>query len=179
MSEHAPPGIAEFDPGAALRAFESHGVRYVVIGALAAIAHGAPLMTVDLDVTPARGRENLERIALALRDIDARLRTPHDEGGVAFPIDADMLGTSVAWTLLTSAGSLDLVFLPPGTSGYEDLARDARPGTIGGVRVPVASLPDVVRCKEASNREKDQAQLPILRRTLEEIRRLEREERQA
>ncbi|HUP32815.1 MAG TPA: hypothetical protein VM184_07260 [Gaiellaceae bacterium] len=40
----------------------------------------------------------------------------------------------------------------------------------------VASLRDVIRMKEASNREKDRARLPALRRTLELIR--EREGRE-
>ena len=39
-----------------------------------------------------------------------------------------------------------------------------------GERVLVASLRDVIRSKEASNRAKDVAQLPALRQTLERIR---------
>ena len=40
----------------------------------------------------------------------------------------------------------------------------------GGVTVTVAALADVIRSKEAANREKDNMQLPILRRTLEQTR---------
>jgi len=40
-------------------------------------------------------------------------------------------------------------------------------GTIQLGPVLVASLADVIRSKEAANREKDRAQLPALRRTLE------------
>jgi hypothetical protein len=83
------------------------------------------------------------------------------------------------WTLTTRAGDLDLVFEPAGTGGYEDLRQDARRFQVAeGLIVPVASLLDVIRCKQASGRAKDQAQLPILRETLEEIRRREREGRQ-
>jgi hypothetical protein len=39
-----------------------------------------------------------------------------------------------------------------------------------GISVPVASLRDVIRSKEAAGRDKDLAQLPLLRRTLEQIR---------
>ena len=148
---------------------QHHGVRFIVIGAVAAIAQGYPLTTHDLDVTPARDPENIDRLVSALHDLEARLRTPTDP--VAFPIDARMIAGAESWTLETNVGPLDLVFTPAGTSGYEDLQRDAIELDLGtGVPVPVASLRDVIRMKETSNRVKDQAQLPALRRTLEVIR---------
>jgi hypothetical protein len=166
--------VADFEPGQILRALEAHHVNYVVIGAIAAVAAGAPILTTDLDVTPARSRENLERLALALRDLDARLRTPTDPGGVLFPIEAEMLATADSWTLATRSGDLDLMFSPAGTQGYDDLRRGARRERIAGVSVAVAALADVIRSKEAANREKDSMQLPILRRTLEAIRERQR-----
>jgi hypothetical protein len=55
-----------------LAALNNRGVRYVVIGAFAAIAQGAPIeATYDIDVTPQRDPENLERLSLALRDLYA------------------------------------------------------------------------------------------------------------
>ncbi len=167
-------GVADFEPGELLRALEAHHVRYVVIGAIAAIAAGAPILTTDLDVTPERSCENLERLALALSDLDAKLRSPDAPSGVQFPLEAEMLATAESWTLTTRAGDLDLMFAPAGTQGYEDLRRGARHERIAGIRVAVAALADVVRSKEAAGREKDSMQLPILRRTLEQVRRLER-----
>lgn len=170
----AAPGVADFDPGQLLRALEAHHVRYVVIGALAAVAAGAPILTTDLDVTPERSRENLERLVPALLDLDARLRSPTDPGGVPFPVDAEMLATADSWTLTTRAGALDLVFAPHGTGGYDDLQRSARRERIAGITVSVAALADVIRSKEAAGREKDSMQLPILRRTLEHVRERDR-----
>jgi hypothetical protein len=167
--------IADFEPGELLRSLEAHHVRYIVIGAIAAIAAGAPILTTDLDVTPERSDENLERLGLALHDLDARLRKPTEPGGAAFPIEAAMLGTADNWALATRAGDLDLVFSPAGTTGYDDFRRAARRERIAGVRVPVAALADVIRSKEAAGREKDSMQLPILRRTLEQTRQLDRE----
>lgn len=167
--------MPEFDPGEAARLLDIHGVRFIVIGALAAAAAGAPVVTRDLDVTPAHDPENLERLAAALRDLEARLRVPDDPDGVAFPVDAEKLATADSWTLVTSAGPLDVVFRPAGTDGFEDLRRDAAPREIApGRTVLVASLVDVIRSKEASGREKDRAQLPLLRRTLELVRERER-----
>ena len=162
--------VPDPDPLAVLRALERHGVRYVLIGAAAARIAGAPVVTDDIDVTPATDRANLERLAEALRDLDARLRTRTEEGG-PFPVDAAVLATAETWTLTTSAGDLDICFAPSGTRGYDDLRREAAETELGGgLTVPVASLRDVIRSKEAAGRDKDLAQLPILRRTLEQIR---------
>lgn len=167
--------VANFEPGQILRALEAHHVHYVVIGAIAAVAAGAPILTTDLDVTPARSHENLERLALALRDLDAKLRSARAPDGVPFPIEAEMLSSAESWTLTTRAGDLDLMFLPTGTQGYDDLRRGASRERIAGVTVTVAALADVIRSKEAANREKDSMQLPILRRTLEQTRNRGRE----
>jgi len=154
-----------------LRVLERHGVRYVVIGALAAIAAGAPLVTRDLDITPDRVSDNLDRLAWALRELDARLRIPHAPEGMPFPVEAAMLATANIWMLTTRTGDLDLVFEPAGTRGFDDLRRDATQLEVaGGATVLVASLADVIRSKEAAAREKDLGQLPLLRRTLERIR---------
>lgn len=170
-----PGNVADFEPGQILRALEAHHVRYVVIGAIAAIAAGAPILTTDLDVTPARSHDNLERLALALRDLDAKLRSASAPEGVPFPIKAEMLATADSWTLTTRAGDVDLMFLPAGTQGYDDLRSGASKERIAGVTVTVAALADVIRSKEAANREKDSMQLPILRRTLEQTRQHARE----
>lgn len=165
------------DPIPLLEVLVRNRVRFVVIGGVAAIAQGYPLPTEDVDVTPARDQENLERLAAALRELRARLRVPRGQKPVAFPVDARMLNLAESWTLSTRFGDLDLIFLPAGTRGFEDLKRSATSVDLGStvrVRVLVASLADVIRSKEAANRPKDQAQLPALRQTLEIIRRRER-----
>jgi hypothetical protein len=169
------PREVAYDAPAIIAALQKHGVRFVVIGGVAAIAHGSPLPTEDVDVTPDRAPDNLEPLVGALNELDAKLRT--EAGDVAFPIDPRMLAGAEMWTLTTRSGDLDLVFDPPGTRGYDDLRRGAVALDLGsGAPVLVAALPDVIRSKEASNREKDRMQLPALRRTLEILRRSEREQ---
>lgn len=163
-----------FEPVALLEALTRHGVSFVVVGGIAALAQGSPLPTEDVDITPQRSDENVERLAAALGELDVRLRTEAGDD-VPLPPDARLLAQADVWTLTTRFGDLDLVFVPPGTAGYDDLRRDAFEVDLGdGVRVSVASLADVIRSKEASNRPKDRAQLPALRQTLERIRARER-----
>ena len=160
-----------FDPFPLLAALSDHEVEFVVIGLIAAVAQGYPLTTSDLDITPSRESANVERLAEALRALDAKLRTPG--AAVDFPIEASYLASVDSWTLVTPTGELDILFRPAGTQGFDDLRRGAVQLTLG-VPVLVASLSDVIRMKEAAGREKDQSQLPALRRTLELIRQRER-----
>jgi hypothetical protein len=155
------------EPDRILTALVKRQVEFVVIGAVAAIAQGGPLITQGLDITPAREPGNLDRLARALKDLDARLRLPDDSSGIEFPIEPRFLGSVGSWTLKTPSGDLDLLFVPSGTAGYEDLKRSAVSVELWGQEVLVASLADIIRMKEAAGRPKDLGQLPALRQTLE------------
>jgi hypothetical protein len=165
---------AEFRQRPLLEALVRHGVDFIVIGAVAAIAQGYPLTTRDLDVTPSAKPENLERLAALIRELDGKLRVANADP-VPFSVQAAFLGDVQSWTLATRLGELDVLFSPTGTSGYDDLRSDAVEIDLGdGLMVFMASLRDVIRMKEAAGRPKDRAQLPALRQTLEVIRERER-----
>lgn len=160
--------LPDFDPGAIVRVLQEHKVRFVVIGGLAALAHGSPFPTEDLDVTPEAGAANLQRLSHALDDLDARVRADADPAGLPFHHDATSLAAVGTWNLTTRYGDLDLCLQPAGTQGYRDLARDAVQVRAFGIDIPIASLADVVRSKQAADRPKDQRVLPTLRRLLDE-----------
>jgi hypothetical protein len=161
--------MAEFDPVAVLRVLTENEVEFVVVGGVAARLRGAPLLTQDVDITPAVTDPNLERLAAALRELKARLRTKPKPEGVPLPFDPHLLKSGSVWTLTTKHGDLDLVMAPAGTNGYPDIVRDADSILVArdpDLTVTVASLIDVIRSKQAAGREKDLAALPLLRRTL-------------
>ena len=89
---------------------DRHGVQYVLIGGLAAVLHGSPLPTLDADICPSRTPENLGRLAAALDELDARIRTLDTAEGVRFPHDAVFLARVELLNLVTRAGDLDLSF---------------------------------------------------------------------
>jgi hypothetical protein len=149
-----------------LESLRRHGVDFVVVGGAAAVIHGAPHVTFDLDITPQRGHDNLARLSAALRDLDAVVRAGDEEQ--PFDHDADSLAKATVWNLRTPHGDLDVTFEPSGTTGYDDLRRDAITVLVFGSKIDVASLADVIRSKEAAGREKDRVALPVLRRLLEE-----------
>ena len=140
-----------------------HKVRYVVIGGLGAVLHGSPIVTQDVDICPARDRENLDRLAAALRELNARLRVAGVPEGIPFPYEGAFLLNVQLLNVITPFGDLDLSYEPAGTTGYDDLVRNAVIYEIAGRKVAVASLDDIIRSKEAANREKDRAALPTLR----------------
>src|SRR5919109_404146 len=61
-----------FEPRPMPAALEAERAEYVVIGGLAAALAGAAHVTFDLDITPNRSVENLERVAAAFRRMNAR-----------------------------------------------------------------------------------------------------------
>ena len=157
---------AEFQPERMLQVLEAHHVRFVLIGGFAAVIHGSPYVTTDIDVVPDRDPANLARLSEALRAMHARVWSASEPDGIPFDHDPVSIEAVLVWNLVTDLGRLDLTFEPAGTFGYDDLARGAIRLEILGTHVDVAALGDIVRSKEAANREKDRLVLPVLRRLL-------------
>jgi hypothetical protein len=158
----------EFRPELLLGVLTRHEVRYVLIGGFAAVIHGSPYVTTDVDIVPDTDDENLGRLSAALDELNARVWTPDDPDGLPLDHDAGSLTAVRVWNLVTDHGRLDVTFEPSGTTGYRDVERDTVRLVILGTEVDVASLADVIRSKEAAGREKDRLVLPVLRRILAE-----------
>ena len=160
------PEVAALDPEALLTALSAHGVRYILIGAMAARLQGFPRMTADADITPRADLDNLTRLASALRALDARVFTEALPEGLSFDCSPETLARAELWNLVTSAGRLDVAFRPSGTDGYDDLAQHAVAFRVFGVEVRAASLQDIIRSKEAADRPQDRQDVILLREML-------------
>lgn len=167
-----PPELDDDHVVAICRVLAEHGVEFVVIGGVAARLHQTGHATVDIDVCPARTKDNFKRLASALGSLGARLRIEGDPDGVAFEPHPDLLANMTTMTLITRHGPLDLCFTPAGFArGYDDLATRSVTIRIVDLDVPVASLEDVVASKQAAGRPKDIAALPALEARLRRNRR--------
>ena len=134
------------------------GVRFVLVGEPAAALRGAPVgdsAPSILVVCPDDARANLEALCGALDDLSARIRTPEGTGTLPLDRTPEALLSRDRWDLATPSGDLDVVFTPPGTGGYRDLAREATTVVENGLELPTASLPDVIRELEAANADPD------------------------
>lgn len=158
---------APFDPICLFETLSAHGVEYVVIGGMAAVIHGSPMATVEADVVPSTDPDNLARLAEALEDLAARIRTPDDPAGVAFDPHPTLLATMKMVNLTTRCGDLNLTFEPAALGGFDDIV----PITVDldTVEVSVATLDDVIRSKRAADRPKDRAVLPVLEALRDEL----------
>jgi hypothetical protein len=157
---------APLDPERLIQTLSRHGVAYVLIGALAARLQGFPRLTADADITPARNPENLEKLAAALRELDARVYTESIPEGLPFDCRAATLDRADMWNLVTDAGRLDIAFTPSGTRGFEDLQSGAIRFEVFGVEILASDLPDIIRSKEAADRPQDRQDVIVLREIL-------------
>lgn len=131
----------------------SSGVDFVVIGGLAAGAHGSAYPTYDVDVAYSRDPDNLERLAQVLRELHARLRGAPD--GVPFVLDAKSLHAGSNFTFDTDLGALDILAYPQGAPEYRVLRGEALTATFEGHAVRIASLDHLIAMKEAAGRPRD------------------------
>jgi len=163
--QDGPEGPA-LNPAAIVAALNRRQVRYVVIGAFAAIAQQAPIpATRDIDLTPDASQENLARLSQALTDLGARVRTEAVPDGLPFSHDATSLATAEVWNLVCADGEFDISFHPAGfADGYSQLVVKAHRLQVGEVEVVVADLADVILSKESAGRPKDLRVLPALYR---------------
>jgi hypothetical protein len=81
--------MVELDLPRLFATLHRHKVLYVLIGGLAAVYHGSPFPTEDADITPDTDRTNLTRLAAALRELNARIRTETAPEGLRFACDAE------------------------------------------------------------------------------------------
>ncbi len=146
-----------------LEALVRHRVDFIVVGGVAAVLEGAPISTFDLDIVYDRSDENVEPLGEALRELGAIYRDP---AGRRIEPDVPRLATMKRHLLHTKYRPLDvLCVIAPGWT-YDDLLDRAHEREIGDLSVHVLDLQAVIESKEAANRDKDKAVLPVLRQTL-------------
>ena len=162
----------KFDPVSICRVLSEWGVKFVVLGGFATVIHGSPVPTEDIDVIPSRDMDNLERLASALQQMNAAIRT--SDGPVHTRIDAGFIASMPNMlNLVTDFGDMDLVFNPAGRLvNYEQWNEGAKYAQLEpGLVVAVAALDDIIASKSAANRVKDQRVLPYLESLRDELRR--------
>jgi hypothetical protein len=140
-------------------------IDFVVIGGLAARAHGSPRITEDLDICydPAPG--NVERLAALLRDWKAYLRGV--EPGLPFIMDERTFRDTPVMTLSTTHGALDVMDRVAGVGDYGRVLAASVPISAGPVTFRALDLPALLAAKRATGRPRDLAQIPELEALLE------------
>ena len=136
-----------------LRLLADEGVSFILIGGVAARAHGSARVTDDIDISYSRTPENLDRIVRALAPLEPYLRGAPP--GLPFEWSAKTLQAGLNFTLTTTAGAIDLLGEITGGGRFEDLAPHSETLTIFGRNTLVLGLPWLIHVKRAAGRPKD------------------------
>lgn len=143
-----------------LQGLTSAGVRFVVIGGVAAAAHGSERVTNDLDLCYDTATDNVARLAELLSSWEAYPRWI--ERGLPFFMDVRQFEVQPSMTLTTREGDIDVLAHVDGLGRYGDVLAQAIEVEGFEVRFWLLDLPGLITAKRAANREKDVAHLPEL-----------------
>ncbi len=134
-------------------ALQDREVEFIIIGGVAARAHGSARVTQDVDICYARNSGNLERLVAALKPLRPYLRgAPR---GLPFEWSVATLRAGLNFTLTTSAGDVDLFGEVTGGGRYEDLEPHTITAEIYGKPTRILDLPWLIRTKRAVGRPRD------------------------
>lgn len=145
------------------------GVRFVVVGGVAAGVQGSTRATFDVDICYDPSLDNRERLSEALKQWKAVLRGA--EPGLPFVLDGKALVISHVLTLTTALGDLDVMDSVAGVGDFDDVLKASLEVEAGAVRFRALGLPGLLIAKRAAGRPKDLAQIPELEALLEMRRR--------
>ena len=135
----------------------------MVIGGVAAVLHGAPYTTFDLDIVYSRTEENLQRLEVALHELGAVLHDLTDRNLKPSRALLELPGPKLHRTCF---GRLDLLGQLDEKTDWEQLLAKAETLPYGDGQVRVLRLEALIEIKEQLGRDKDRAALPLLRSTL-------------
>ena len=136
-------------------------VRFVVVGGVAAAAHGSSRVTNDLDICyDAESVANIGALASVLAGWKAYPRGI--EAGLPFIMDDRTLRNAPILTLTTSEGDIDVMDRIAGVGPYDSVRRHSERISALGVRFRVLDLPSLIKAKRAAGRPRDFDHLPEL-----------------
>jgi predicted nucleotidyltransferase len=142
------------------------GIRFILVGGAAAIAHGSSRLTIDLDIVYDRTPENIRQIIDTLAPYNPYLRGAPP--GLPFRWDADTLAAGLNFTLTTTLGSIDLLGEITGGGTYTQLLQHSVKIELYGVTCLCLNLPKLIDVKRAAGRPKDLETIAELESILDE-----------
>ena len=145
-------------------------VRFVVVGGLALLLHGIDRLTADVDLVIDLSTDATQDAVRALTQGGYRPMAPVDPMAFADPEQRrawhSTRGMKVFsfWDTTNTRPAVDVMLAP--VVSFDELWTDATIVAIGGIDVPIASIPHLIRMKEAAGRPQDLADLERLREKL-------------
>jgi len=145
-----------------LEVLNRNEVEYIVVGGVAAVIHGAPTTTFDLDTLVRLSDNNAERLARALSQLGARFREHH--AAIRPTIDDILAGGHLL--LMTRAGPLDVLGYIGEQQRYENLLSASSEISMNMGSLRVLDLEALIAEKKRMGRPKDSAAVELLEQVL-------------
>ncbi len=142
------------------------GIKYILVGGMAAIAQGSPVLTFDLDIVHEKSAANIQKIKDLLVSLDAYQRRPDN---LKLKPDFDALKGTGHMLLSTKYGPMDILGSIEKDLGYEELIKNIVKIEFHGHKIHVLDLETLVELKRDSARPEDKQRLRILEETLNQI----------
>ncbi len=143
-----------------LQGLRSAKVTFVVIGGLAAAAHGSRRVTDDLDICYNTADGNVTRLAELLAAWAAYPRGI--DRGLPFFMDDRQFRTTPVMTLTTNEGFIDVLDDVKGVGRFAECRGRSERITAFGMKFDVLNLGALIDAKRAAGRPKDIDHLPEL-----------------
>jgi predicted nucleotidyltransferase len=150
-----------------LRTLRARDVDFIVVGGMAAVIGGAPVVTQDVDVLRSCTPGNVRKLLAALAELDAVFRGDRRR---LRPNESHLVGPGHL-LLDTKLGVLDLLGSVEESTRYEDLVGDSAWVELDGFAVQVLSLERLLVIKRQLKRPKDLLMALQIEATIDEIRR--------
>jgi predicted nucleotidyltransferase len=143
------------DFAAALRDLNEAGIRYVIVGGLAVIRHGAVRATRDVDVAVAMDAENLSRLDVLVE----RWAATNPDGT---PLRTTELRAGGVLALRTPHCLVDILSEQLLPAPFDDVLGRSDVKRIDGEEAPICAFADRVAMKRATGRGSDELDLERL-----------------
>lgn len=160
------PSRRDTDVGELIRRLVDAGVEFIVVGGAAAVLHGAPITTEDLDIVHRRTPNNVSRLKNLLDELDAHVRELANRR--LPPQESALLGEGHV-LLSTRLGPLDCLGALVDGRGFEELVSHCDSIHDEGTEIRVVDLPTLIEIKKQTGRAKDRLMLPVLVALAEEL----------
>jgi hypothetical protein len=146
----------------------NRGIRFVLIGSLAARWQGVPLDLTDVDILISTEKENVEKLSTALSQLGFKRGGSKWTWGMKPGDVSATVGRQPITVFLRSDNEvleeLDVMTYMAGVGRYENVVASGKTIQIGNVSVAIAAVEAIKRSKESLNRPKDQDHIAAISR---------------
>ena len=141
-----------------LTALVAQDVNFIVVGGVAEILAGSPLVAVELELVYSPSKKNIQRLMEALRRLDARY---YDE--LTSRPDIARLAEQSRHLFLTDLGLLCVSSMSSTGQGFAELAGMATEYELEDIRVRTPNLESLIEARKRSSSPEDHYALRFLR----------------